>query len=194
MLHEIQAGLNDFAAQLTPVCIEHERIDADVAAAQSSTIGRYVAAAFAAVENYLDKDVFPTTHTYSDGVSYPLIFTRGLIRTVKVQYPDPDNPPGMIDYPAAPRLHGRRDFKSAGTDIGVDTLNGVYAPPSTSVLVIESGFLNFADLPPDVVEFMLAVFGTHWAVRENSNYSSMVFNVDAYPKYLLDPFRILSYA
>jgi len=198
MRHEIIAASSDFMTALVPLCVEHERIVADVAAAQSATIARYANAAIRAVENYLDKDVEPVTHKYYDGVLFPLVFTRGLIRSCKLQALDDSDPPVLVDVGTQPRMNGRTDFKSGGTDIGVVDASGTAYPPYTvaggGVLVIESGFAAFADLPGDVVEFMLAVFGAHWEVRESSNYSAMVFNVDNYPKYLLDPYRTLSYA
>lgn len=215
MLHTVERDTNDFLATLLPEALEHERIPTDAATREAATINRYLAAAIQATENYLDKDVFPTTHTYS-GPAFPFEWTRGNVRSVSVLVPvQPVATPVVWEpYSIEPMLYGGTDLRAGCLRIG-DSIYRSYFPyvdpgyPDADYpvypygyvagyyahqLVIEGGFAEAADLPPDVVQFILAVFGTHYEVRESSNYSSMVFNVDNYPKYLLDSYRTLSYA
>ena len=190
MLHEIETDADDFVEVLTPLALEHERIPLDAAAREAATIARYLGGAIQATVNYLDKDLRPTKNTYSGGVNFPFVWTRGNVRSVAAKIIDPDNVGQMIDAPTQPTISGRKDLRGATMTVGSE----LYLLPVGGLLVIESGFVAAEDLPDDVVEFILSVFGTHYALRESSNYSSMVFNVDNYPKYLLDPYRTLSYA
>jgi len=246
MLHTATVQTNDFMTVLLPDAIEHQRIPPDAAVREANTINRYLAAAIQATQNYLDKDLWPTVHTYAGIDVWPFDWTRGNVRNVTSIVPAPavaiasagQVQPGLItpDLLAAADAREVREGRDpdrveiVDNDVrpnpGAVIRSSDYVPPAgweidsttlpildggvdlragrlrinwptglfTGQLVIESGFAAAADLPPDVVEFILAVFGTHYALRESSNYSSMVFNVDNYPKYLLDPYRTLSYA
>jgi hypothetical protein len=181
MLHTLTVESNDFLSALLGDAIEHERIPPDAATREANTINRYLKGAIQATQNYLDKDLYPTIHTYT-GVLYPFDWTRGNIRNIGVK-DDSD-----VLLPTQPAMSGGMDLRAGRLQIGdVDYLE-------SGKLVIAGGFGLAADIPDDVVQFILAVFGTHYSLREASNYSSMVFNVDNYPKYLLDPYRTLSYA
>ncbi len=251
MLHTSTVQPNDFLTALLPDAIEHQRIPPDAAIREERTINRYLAAAIQASENYLDKDLWPTVHTYAGVDAWPLYWTRGNIRSINGIVPAP-----TLAAPAVMPPGYREEWERAGGNITpgllvaanvremqqgrdpdrIEIVNGdarpnpgailpSYVPPAgweidaaTPLLdggldlrsgrllinwpggsfggniVVEGGFAAAADLPPDVVEFILAVFGTHYALRETTNYSAAVFNVENYPKYLLDPYRTLSYA
>ena len=190
MLHEVTYDANTFVADLTALACEAQRIPSDAQVREAATIARYLGAAIQATSNYLDKDLLPVTHTYSGDVVFPFQWTRGNVRSVTAKIPDTENPPAMIDDPDQPAIGGGKDLRSAQMTVGDDS----YTLDDGGTLVILGGFESADDLPDDVVQFILAVFGTHYALRESSNYSSMVFNVDNYPKFLLDPYRTLSIA
>jgi hypothetical protein len=246
MYHTVTNQTNDFVAALLPEAIEHERIPADAAVREDRSIKRYLSAAIQAAQNYLDKDVWPTEHTYAGIDLWPFEWTRGNVRSINAIVPeiaaaaqppgyrtdglitpellaaaarrevslgrDPDRikitadrgiepdpmaiipsiwtpPAGWVDYGVAPLVDGGTDLRAARLRIGWPA-----AATFGGQLVIEGGFAAAADIPDDVVQFILTTFGAFYELREIANYSSMVFKVDIYPLWLLDPYRTLSYA
>jgi len=174
----------------------HSRISA---AENPELINQYVAASIGAAENYLDRDIATTSRAYSGALPlgyvtstpssrqmlvYKFEFWRGTARSVELL----DANDVVIDASAYAFARKSAHPKSRGfvlyseSDLGNVTIN------------IESGYASVADVPSDLVAYVLAASGAQYEVREIANYTSTVQDADFLPLHMLNSWRQLSYA
>jgi hypothetical protein len=188
------------AAEILPLFKQHERVADD---SEDALCTQYIKAAVAAAENYLDRDVWPTIRGYSGSLLMSSGHGCGCSSHGHSVLPDP--------Y----RFEVRR---GRATAITVTDAGNVAIPVDQYMLVAPSGpqawgyslvprtdlagvkvghiggFADMAELPPDLLQFILVTAGWMYEMREFGNYTSAVQMADDFPVYLLDSWAQLRYA
>lgn len=182
------------AAEILPLFKQHERVSDD---SEDALCTQYIKAAIDAASNYLDRDVAPTVRTYDGALltSLPVGCSCGA---------------GARIYPEPYRFEVRRGRATAITVMdGAAAIPAdqyvLYAPsgkqawgysvaPTSDLAAVKisnvGGFADLADLPPDVLQFVLLAAGWMYEMRELGNYTSAVQMVDKFPVYLLDSWAL----
>jgi hypothetical protein len=195
-------------AEVLPLLKLHARIE--TGAAEDLLLARYIGMAVASAENYLLRDVWPTTRTWEGdlmaghylpdyamsgyGVSAltsalapPFIVRRGRARSLTILDSAGVTLPAdqvAVLSSADPKTWGFQLFSR-----GV-ALNGIK-------VTAELGFASFAEMPDDLQGFILAAAAAYYEVRELANYGGGSAGVDTasfMPTYLLDSWANLTYA
>jgi hypothetical protein len=174
-------------AEIMPVFKMHARLantDEDM------VVERYIGAAVAAAENYLMRDVWPTTRTWTGDLcmnpAQPFVVRRGRARTLTLT--DAQSAPIA---PASYAVLASADPKTWGFQIAARAdLTGI-------TVVSETGWLTLADMPDDLQLFLQQAAAAFSEVRELANYGGGVqaTAIASYiPTYLLDSWANLTYA
>jgi len=189
------------AAEILPLFKQHERVADD---SEDALCTQYIKGAIAAAENYLDRDVFPSKRVYSgslvlstaDGAGcgcgkgvgvyadpYRFAMRRGWARNITVK----DGADVAIPV----------DQYTLVAPVGAQAWGYSLAPSSDLAAVVlahDGGFADMAELPPDLLQFILLTAGWMYEMRELGNYTSAVQMVGEYPVYLLDSWAQPRYA
>lgn len=169
---------------------------------------RYIGAGVAAAENYLLRDVWPTTRTWlgdlmlcaygaryagrytqftgDSGHHHGFVVRRGRARTLTL-VDAASNPVPPENY----RLVMSADPKTWGFELApLADLAGVTVTAAT-------GWLTYADMPDDLQAFVLQAAAAYYEIRELANYGGGVQATSVapvIPTYLLDSWANLTYA
>jgi hypothetical protein len=196
-------------AEVLPLLKLHARIETGTA--EDLLLARYIGMAVSSAENYLLRDVWPTTRVWEGdlmaghylpdyamsgyGISaltsanFPpaFIVRRGRARSLTILDSEGVTLPAdqvSVLSSADPKTWGFQLFAR-----GV-ALNGIK-------VTAELGFASFAEMPDDLQGFILAAAAAYYEVRELANYgggSAAVDTASFMPTYLLDSWANLTYA
>ena len=186
-------------AEILPLFKLHSRIENTT---EDTLLPRYVGGAVMAAENYLLRDVWPTTRVWTGDLPlnlYTGMEARGLnsryerdfvVRRGRAVVSLKDGTGGVLD-PATYVLLASADPKTWGFQVSpVSDLTGIEI---TAVL----GFPTYAEMPDDLQLFLLQAAGAMYEVRELANYGAAAQGVETasyIPTYLLDSWANLTYA
>lgn len=162
-----------FNEELLPVFIQHARIEGQ-AALQDLVIPFYLSAAVAAAENYTLRDVFLRDRAWDIQSSVPWFdFRRGAWKDIVCPTDH------SIVGDRGPKTWGFRLTQTAGVDYTVG---------------VTSGYATLAEVPVDMVSFILSAAAWQYGMREVASYSLLIQHATVIPFYLLDSWSIPSYA
>jgi hypothetical protein len=162
-----------FNAELLPLFIQHSRLEG-VAALQDLMIPIYLGAAVAAAENATNRDVLLRDREWTCDRTPHFEFRRGAWANVS-GIPTGDY---LVEGHQGPKTWGFR----------------LLAPAWPFGVTATTGYATLADVPMDMVLFILAAAAWMYDMREIATYSTMIQHADVFPLYLLDTWTIPSYA
>ena len=167
--------------EILPLFKQHARLRPDDTS-EDALCSLYIAAAIGAAENYLLRDVFPTERQWSGNFSESFVARHGRASAVVMT-----NGAGPVtDYQTV----GSPDPKTWGFEL----VPG--ASVSGATLHASTGWDTFAEMPPDLQQFILVAASAFYEVRELSNSGGSIASQPAafLPLYLLDSWGNLTYA